>query len=120
MTREALAVAVSNRVNKILVDTLKSLSEGPQSLQLLEEMRVKERDDWVLYYVTSPKWWPCWQRQYLENIEQVLKTLARGDKYAAEIKVLVLQDYLPDVFSEPIGAGDDPFGLRYTVKIDYA
>jgi hypothetical protein len=117
MTQLQVAIAVSERVNKILWDTLKSLPDGHEAQALLEKTQVRECGGWVLYDINFTRW-PN-QTDRTTNIEQVLKTLASDAKYAAEITALSLQDHLPDIFSEPIGAGKDPFGLRIVVKIEY-
>ena len=112
---------MTNYVDKIIRDTMKSLPEGQESIALLDRMRRGEKDGWTLYHSEYLKWWPN-ELQLVANIDECIKTLlaAPDAKYADQISLMILHDRWPDGNIDVWGNDlDTPFALGYTLKLDY-
>lgn len=124
MSRQNIAIAMTDRVRKTLLDTLKSLPRGSESAELLEQMYKGTREDkrartWWLFHDDYIKWWPK-QNPVVGNIDEILHTLIYDDqdRYIDEISVVIIDDHPPDDIATQRGGGD-PFDLGYPLKISY-
>lgn len=121
-TRYDVAIAVHKDVDKIMRETLNSLSQGHESIQLLDAMFTDEKEGWKLYHSDSIKWYDC--DPVIANITNILRSLsdeAENDDtdFTDKLRLILICEDLPDGAVESIGGYDDPFCLSYNLRIEF-
>jgi hypothetical protein len=117
--RNNVAIAVTNEVDRLLRNTMKSLAHGDQSVALLDQMHVADKNGWRLYHREYIDWHRG--RPECRNIDEFLRNLVYDIdvEYEKQIQMVKLSDYLPDDIADTLGGSEDPFGLGYELTVTY-
>jgi hypothetical protein len=113
-----VAIALTDRLNKLLRETLRAVPQGDESLALLDSMYEGTRDGWVLYHNPSIKWY-YEQDPVIGNIDTLVRSFTAEDEHQYEVTYFSIYSEIPDGYIDHVGGQEDPFGLGYTLKLQY-
>lgn len=99
------------------------LAYGHESIAMLDDMFVREQKNWKLYHCASIKWY-VESDPAIKNVDSLLYSMSDGADGESEdrsllIRYIVIHEEIPDGVIDSMGGYDDPFGLGYTLKIEY-
>lgn len=121
-THTDVAFAVTLRLDKLIRETLAMAAEGHACIEIMDWMYKEERDGWKLYHNKDAAWYTddTDPGAPVPVLHELLTDLGLDDQTRYEITYFRMHKErdLSNLVDHD-GEYEDPFGLGYTLKLDY-
>lgn len=126
-TYSDVAIAITNRVDKLMRETFNALPNGHEAIQMMDSMFVREQEGWKLYHNDAINWYIP-EDPVIKMVHEFLHSVADGDVDPHGVSFTHCVNYMimcaeyvatENGAIETVGYQDDPFNVGYSFKLQY-